>query len=358
MIAPSNRRGQAGFALIELSLAFAVLGVAAVLLWQLLGPGSRTMPQALSRDLLERAQDAVYAFARLHGRLPCAAAAGGGEEDCTITDGEGFFPFLTVGWPESTPIRYRIPPTAPSLTAGTHFQVVWAEGVLSEGGGPAPTTRLLSDLPGASPVPRLLDLCASLAEPASATATAFALAVEGAARASFQRPSPRIVVSRTEAAGALDCTAAVAPARAHFNTLLASAIIRRGATDAVDQFNREYWTNDWNLAQGSYSSYAAAFSFSKASWLFSNAEARYKLNKPDYSQLAYRLYAASSMVGAGIASGTSLSNLGRFGFLVDKSTAYKNDIEKNLEDLTRLDVDMNARAVRSADRSYFLEPSP
>lgn len=87
-----------GFSLIETAVAVAILGIALaglLMLWR----SSHQQSAALSqRDLLERAEESLVAYARFNARLPCPAADTEGVESCT-TASKGYFPWKTVGLP-------------------------------------------------------------------------------------------------------------------------------------------------------------------------------------------------------------------------------------------------------------------
>lgn len=357
----ANRRWQTGISMLEMSFAFVVLGIAALLLWQILGPHARARQEVVSRSLVERAQDAIYAFAKLNGRLPCATTLIKGEEDCSISDGE-IFPFLTVGFPESTSIEYQVSSKIPSLTGRGNFQIAMADGVSSENSRPTLKMVSLAALPGGYSTSRLLDLCASLADPELIAEPAFELQVAQTIGESPQEKVRRIVVSRMEAAGALNCAAVVAPARTYFNVLLASSIIQRGALDGVDQFNRTYWVGGWDVAQATYAFAASCFALSKATWLSTNAYLRYVINEgtPNYDTVGQLVYIGYGVVAAGLAFTSSLTAfdaVGRLGLALGAAADIKGEMEKNQSDLVLLDAGIRERAIQSANSTYFLEPS-
>lgn len=350
-------RRQSGFSLIEFSIAFSVLGVVASLLFVLWEPQSKMTRQSVFHSKIDRAQDAVYAFAKLKGRLPCPASSNDGLENCSAVDGKGFLPFLSIGFPESSPIGYEVPLMVPSLTGGAYFQVLLASGIFDGNGGPSPQMTLLSDLSGISKNPTTLDLCASLLDPISSATMAFYLAggAEGVAPNSgnFQQ----ISVSRMELAGRLNCANISASARAHFNTLLASTIIQRGAFDALAQATDDYWVNVWNLSQASFSVSSSSFSVEKSLWLAWNSEARFKLknNNENGEQVYAQIFAWASFVFAGETALVSASNQPRLAIVLDDLRGYLSEIEDNKNYLTQMDSEIRGRAIRSAGSLYFLE---
>ncbi len=114
----------AGFSVLELTVALAVVGVAGLAVWQLL-PASRDVAQGDPAQLrLRQAQDAVEGFALRSARLPCPAPVGGsGSEACGAT-ALGELPWRTLGLPRAdVPLRYGVyrTPAADLVTAVARF---------------------------------------------------------------------------------------------------------------------------------------------------------------------------------------------------------------------------------------------
>lgn len=103
------RRRSAGFSVVELTVALAVVGVAGLAAWQLL-PASRGVAEGdQPRQRLRQAQDAVEGFALRSARLPCPApVAGDGREVCGANM-LGELPWRTLGLPRAdAPLRYGV----------------------------------------------------------------------------------------------------------------------------------------------------------------------------------------------------------------------------------------------------------
>ena len=101
------RRG--GFSLLELAL---VLLAVSLLTGGLLFPLGEQLEQSRLRTARaqgQAAQEALYGFALLNGRLPCPSTATDprsadyGLEDCLAADKEGWLPWRSLGLPETDP---------------------------------------------------------------------------------------------------------------------------------------------------------------------------------------------------------------------------------------------------------------
>lgn len=117
-------RRSAGFSVVELAVALAVVGVAGLAAWQLL-PASRGVAQGDPAQLrLRQAQDAVEGFALRSHRLPCPAPVGGSGSEVCGADALGELPWRTLGLPRAdVPLRYGVyrTPAADLATAVAKF---------------------------------------------------------------------------------------------------------------------------------------------------------------------------------------------------------------------------------------------
>jgi len=97
-----------GFSLLELTLCLVVLGVVGLLLARWIGMETEDRAQSQQRSLLQRADDAITAFAAAQARLPCPAADTEGNEDCSLA--VGHLPFRTLGLPDARAglLRYGV----------------------------------------------------------------------------------------------------------------------------------------------------------------------------------------------------------------------------------------------------------
>lgn len=103
------RAGQRGFSLVELAVVLVVLGLATLLLVHFLGVAAHERREVVSRGLLQRADDALLAFAVVNSRLPCPDGDADGREDCG-TGQVGRLPYRTVGLPDvrARQVRYGL----------------------------------------------------------------------------------------------------------------------------------------------------------------------------------------------------------------------------------------------------------
>ncbi len=98
-----------GFSLVELAVVLVVLGLITLLLARFLGTAASEQQASASRSLLNRADDALLAYALVNSRLPCPASNASGVEDCGSGQ-VGRLPYKTLGLPDASAraIRYGV----------------------------------------------------------------------------------------------------------------------------------------------------------------------------------------------------------------------------------------------------------
>lgn len=99
-------RKNAGYTLIELSIALVVLGIVIMLIWRFVGINSDYATSNAERALLRSADHAVTGFVLSHNRLPCPDANGDGAEDCG-TAAVGTLPTASIGLAQADAGRMR-----------------------------------------------------------------------------------------------------------------------------------------------------------------------------------------------------------------------------------------------------------
>lgn len=100
---------QRGFSLVELAAVLMVLGLVTLALVQFLGTAAQERREVVSRDLLQRADDALLTYAMINSRLPCPASDDSGVADCGSGQ-VGRLPYKEIGLPDARArlIRYGV----------------------------------------------------------------------------------------------------------------------------------------------------------------------------------------------------------------------------------------------------------
>lgn len=96
-----------GFSLLELVVALALLGLTIGGIFAVWNASQKQQVVLTQRDLLERAEAGLIAYARFNSRLPCPAADSEGSESCSAGNSKGYFPWKTVGLPEQAARKLR-----------------------------------------------------------------------------------------------------------------------------------------------------------------------------------------------------------------------------------------------------------
>jgi len=102
-------RRESGLTLIELSLVLIILGLLGLMGWRLALLIDQKQGLLAAPPLLERAEQALLAFAAIHDRLPCPDQDQDGQEDCGAGE-VGTLPWLTLqlGDRQLYPVRYGV----------------------------------------------------------------------------------------------------------------------------------------------------------------------------------------------------------------------------------------------------------
>jgi hypothetical protein len=364
LTAPASRVRQRGISLVEVALASAVLGVCVVLLWGVSEQQTRTEKSDRTTSMIERAQDAVLAFAYLHGHLPCPASSGDGKASCGAGD-TGFLPYLTLGLPapEAGKIRYTVSTAAPSLVTGSPYRVAVGRRTGPLNGLTAQVVPLASVSPAGHEV--LFDLCAALGG-ASHGAMAYALATDAgtsggtgpiAATGSAMNVDSVDAVSRSvgrsQLAAQLGCASLSASARAHFNAALAAQTMSRAMLDYTDLYELGFHTYAADLAQGVWFETNAIFTTTRAYTKMTVAEADEKstnhLKLPNYV-LARTLFGASGVYAAAHAS-----NVIRFANNLATAKVRQKTVHALLASTERTAKDIGERAVLASSSAFFID---
>ena len=243
----SSTRYQRGMSLVEVAIASVILGACGALLWNVIDSQDRTASTGRSLSMVDRAHDAILAYAYLHRALPCPAQVTTGIEHCD-GNSEGFLPYVTLGLPEPAAghIRYRMAPDTRSPASSDPYMVVSPELTGANKDLVAKLVPLSTVMPDGYET--LFDLCQALGSPAHSADVAYSLTPDSgmAASAAVQ------VVGRARLAAKLHCASLAVPGRAHFNTALAADTMNRAMEDILAQYEMVEFTAGVDLAQGIY----------------------------------------------------------------------------------------------------------
>ncbi len=105
MSPPIARRAR-GASLVELTVVLVVIGLVTLVLLRFLQVAARDREDVASHALLQRADDALLAFAMVNARLPCPASGTDGIEDCAAGQ-VGRLPYRTIGLPDANARHMR-----------------------------------------------------------------------------------------------------------------------------------------------------------------------------------------------------------------------------------------------------------
>ncbi len=252
-------RRQAGFSLVEIALALAVIGVTTLVLWRAVQLSVRNERSAQSLELQQRADAALTAFAFVHARLPCAARDAEGVEDCGGAD-DGLLPYRTLGLPAlaSGTLSYRA--DRPLTRAPAAFQALVARAVAGKLQAVALPLRSLVP-PGYD---GMLDFCAALQDAATLGAAAYATGIAATSRTG-PGALPGDGTSHAELSGRLGCPSLLSTVgRTHFNAALAAAASYRSVQDLRAQQQATVDFAIWDLAGSGTWMPASAYAVKKA----------------------------------------------------------------------------------------------
>ena len=349
--APNRQRG---VSLVEVALAAVILGACAVVLWGVIDRQARTTRADQSLSLVDRAHDAILAYAYLHRRLPCAAESTDGIAACGGT-GTGFLPYITLGLPDPKAgnIRYRVSMTAPSPVTGAPYRVIVGQRSGSFNDLFAQTVPLATVSPGGHE--ELFDLCEALNSGSANGEMAYELTLDpGTGAATAASPSAVAqTIGRSQLAARLQCASMAAAGRAHFNAALAADTMARAMADYDAQFNLGFHTYYADWAQGLWFFANSTYSTKRAITKVTAADAEW--NATNYLHASPYYMAVSKIPLAGLYTGAMASNLARFSKNIDTGNKRRATIRAMLDTTNLSATEIKNRAILGSSSAFFLE---
>jgi hypothetical protein len=309
--------------------------------------------------MVTRAQDALLAYAYVHGHLPCPSSSTDGKASCGADS--GYLPYLTLGLPtpEAGHIRYRVPTQLPSLTtrgAGAYSVVLGQP--KDRFGDIAPRTTTLAAV-SSNHQEALCDFCASLGGTVHNT-LAYELSTvadDGSPSIVTTGASPshidesRVLVGRSTLAMRLGCASLSAAVRAQFNAALGGQIMARAMRDYRDQFEMGYHTYRADLEQGVFFTanalYATKRAHTKMTVAKAEAEGTNLIHNTPYIESLVALAAS------GIYAGPMISNVARFSMNFITAKTRQDTIRELAMSTQGTATDIGQRAISSITRGSF-----
>ena len=350
---------QHGVSLVEVAIASVILALCGVLLLGVIDRQAKVAGVDRSMTLVERAHDALLAYAYLHHGLPCPSQVTTGVESCDGKD-DGYLAYITLGLPDPAAgrLRYRMAPDLRSPASSSPYRVVTSRRTGDFGDLQAQVVPLASLLPAGHEM--LFDLCEALGSPSGSARTAYELGMEadkmlaaGNAPTSLASSVMTDVVGRSQLAAKLQCGTLAVAGRAHFNAALAADTMNRAIEDILAQAVLVKETNAVDLEQGLYFFLNSTYSLYRANTKRLGALATFQASNSTDSRALSVAKAKTAMAGAYTAA--MATNVARFSINLARAKAR----EKTLTDLRtqadRAASEIRTRALVGGSSAFFLE---
>lgn len=337
-------RRQGGWSLIEVAISLVVFGVCLAVSAKAINLRANGAAKAQALSHLQRADQALQAYAQLRGRLPCAASDTSGIEDCSNASAS-LLPYITLGLAEAKfgGYRYERDETGESLSGTDRYEVpALTSGV--DSADMQPSMMLLSAVTKGGNDPAY-NLCWTLTStPAAALSMAYRITAPGSANGAAANQELRpAYMSRGRLAAKMRCADLAVSGRAHFDVLIGAKLMQRGGADNLKVFKKGLPTVYIDISQGIYFAAAAMHGTYQANRTGVQTLAQfYASDGTDFSMWLKGATARAKAPLIAIHAATLTTQVVRFSINLAKNLEYRQRLTK-----LQADIDASVAAIQS-----------